>query len=122
MRPLLACCLVICGHLAARADDDSAAHFLVQCNSLSKDMRSWRDDAAAGYATGSDTGYCLGTMIAVLNLGPELSEDLRFCPPAKRVIVGIGVMAGYLRAHPDRKNELYLPLMVEAFQHEWPCK
>jgi hypothetical protein len=100
---------------SASADDDSAENFRKKCASWAgKDIRS--------FAVGSDSGFCLGTMMAVLNVGAYLSEDLRFCPESKRPIVGVGVIARYLRAHPDRQSDVYLPVIVEAFHYEWPCK
>jgi hypothetical protein len=95
---------------ASANDSDSAGNFIKRCH-------DWSAEGFRKY----DMGYCLGAVRTVMALGPNLSDEFRFCPDAPP-IGGIGVMSRHLRANSDRQNEKWLAVMVEAFHHKWPCK
>lgn len=113
MRLILACCLIFFSALAALAsEDDSAKDFLKKC-----DLPNLQDLRAS-----SNYGYCLGQIGTFMAIGPYLSQELRFCPSAAIPAMGIGILARYLREHPEQQEQKSMSAMVLAYRKEWPCK
>ena len=114
MRLLFICCFLICGPVAASAVDESltAEAFAKRCDS-SFDLKRINT---------YDAGYCAAAVRVLIGLGPYLSGELQVCPQNHVIINGMAVVSRYIRAHPEKLKDDYLVVMIDAFQHEWPCK
>jgi hypothetical protein len=115
MRLLLAFCLVLFCETSGFAENNSKA-FVEECSDISvKGLRSY------------SMGQCFGVISTMMAVGPFLNEDMRFCPGNAPIIVGVGTMNQYTKAHPDLLksdgpdgDRLYM--LLSAFRERWPCK
>lgn len=111
MRLLAACCFIVWSMgFALALDDDSAKSFLKKCQIPAEENNR------------GELSYCLGQVATFMAMGQFLVEELRFCPPSARPILGIGALARYLKQHPESESEKSLSAMLMAYQAEWPCK
>lgn len=113
MRPFLACVLLILAATPALAADDTSAQALLdKCNltPVAEKMAKY------------DAGFCIGIIVTVMSVGPDLMHESRFCPPNHIPIVGIGTLERYLKAHPEAKDEKVLSVLGKAYMKAWPCK
>jgi hypothetical protein len=94
MRLLLTCCFLFVGESAVFASDPdhSASRFREKCDEMTRSSFGLNAKGEAEkYYAGSSAGYCLGTLKAVMALGPYLASGLKFCPGEdERPIMGIG--------------------------------
>ena len=90
MRFLVACFLLVLSNVSALTYD-STESFLEDCQDFSfEGMKKY------------STGQCVGVVRAMMQLGPFLIPELRFCPPDPfGPIFGLGALNRYLRSHPD---------------------
>jgi hypothetical protein len=69
------------------------------------------------------TGYCQGVASALVFVGRNLSENLRFCTPEKSTnFQAVKVVIAFIEAHPERLHESFMALALEALNRGWPCK
>ena len=73
-------------------------------------------------------GVCSGYIMAAIDLDEDLtarrviSKPL-FCMPEDVPITRVtAVVTGYLKAHPERRNESAGMLVIDALSAEFPCK
>jgi hypothetical protein len=73
-------------------------------------------------------GVCSGYIMAAIDLDEDLttrgiiSKPL-FCMPEDVPIMRVtAVVTGYLKAHPDKRDESAAMLVVDALSAEFPCK
>jgi hypothetical protein len=70
-----------------------------------------------------DAGICNGVIKGLMTVADVLPPSLRFCiPDGMTIAPAIGVTVTYLEAKPERLNESFVLLALEAFAQAWPCK
>jgi len=70
-----------------------------------------------------DAGICNGVIKGLMTISDVLPPTLRFCiPDGMTIAPAIGVTVAYLEAKPERRNESFVLLALEAFAQAWPCK
>jgi hypothetical protein len=105
---------------AQAQDKFSANYMMLGCDAylrtVGKDVFQFEKYSVIG-------GQCFGNVEALMNVGPYLGADLRFCPPkGANFNQGIHVVAAYIRKIPQRTHENFLELAVEALRSAWPCR
>jgi hypothetical protein len=113
MRLLLAWVLLIFGATSALAADDTSAQALLDKCNLTPVVEK---------ITKFDAGFCMGMIVTVMSIGPDLAPDYRFCPEDRIPIRGIGTLAHYLKEHPELKTVQALAVLALAYREAWPCK
>jgi hypothetical protein len=105
------CLLLVLNNVAA-LPYDSTKSFLEDCKDFSfEGMKKY------------STGQCVGMVRAMMNVGPLLIPELRFCPPDPfGPVFGLGALNRYLKLHPEELNDDPYSTMTFAFRDEWPCK
>lgn len=68
-------------------------------------------------------GKCSGMLEVAVDLGPRLTERLRYCPPgAATYQQAAKVYVKFVDAHPERLHELPLILALDSLKAAWPCQ
>jgi hypothetical protein len=63
-------------------------------------------------------GICIGAVRTLLHFGSALGS----CAPAASVSRTIRVIVYYIDQRPERMNERFETLALEALHQEWPCR
>jgi hypothetical protein len=105
----------------SRAEDlVSGNDFLPACKA---ELNGPADSTAHVTAHVHDAGICNGVIKGLMTVADVLPPSLRFCIPDGMTIgPAIGVTVAYLEAKPERRNESFVLLALEAFAQAWPCK
>jgi hypothetical protein len=62
-------------------------------------------------------GYCAGAVSGVVLTSPDI------CAPSGWITgQAVAVVLRFLDGHPQRRNESFFALALEALVHAWPCK
>ena len=111
---LIAACL---WNVESRAEDlVSGNDFLPACEA---ELNGPADSAAHV----RNAGICYGVIKGLMTVADVLPPSLRFCiPDGVTIKPAIGVTVAYLEAKPERLNESFILLSLEAFAQAWPCK
>jgi hypothetical protein len=74
-------------------------------------------------ATSWETGVCLGSIKILVDIGRNgLGPTHRFCiPPKAPLASAMGIVVTYIDARPDRLNEPFARLAIDAMREAWPC-
>jgi Ssp1 endopeptidase immunity protein Rap1a len=97
----------------AAQDIASASHMLPACKALVI------GNVASGISQ-SDVGRCIG-MVEGLNVAA--SSFHAFCPPAAATTTQrVRAIVAFIEAHPERKDEHYALLALDAMKQAWPCR
>jgi hypothetical protein len=68
-------------------------------------------------------GYCMGAVSMALAATKIMPGAAHACPPeGVTTFQGVRVLVNYMHNHPERLNEPFLRLVVDAFVLAWPCK
>ena len=95
----------------AQEDRSSGALFAPHCKSL---LNAPRDSFMEG--------MCLGMLQGIVGVGRGLPAEIRFCqPPNNPTREPLAVVVRFLDAHPERLNEKFGVLALEAFRGAYPC-
>lgn len=99
--------------MAAQSNPDSGFVQLPQCKSYSDPKTPVRDQLGGS--------FCAGQLRALAYVSHALPSDLRSCVPdgapnGQLVIVVIH----YLEAHPERLNDDFMALALQAYREAWP--
>jgi hypothetical protein len=71
----------------------------------------------------SEQGYCAGQLRALAYVSRVLPPDLRSCVPDGLPNGQLAMVAiHFLEMHPERINEDFMALALQAFREAWPCK
>ena len=101
----------------------SSAEDLVSGNDFLPACKAELNGAAGNVARVHDAGICNGVIKGLMTVADVLPPSLRFCIPDGMTIgPAIGVTVAYLEAKPERRNESFVLLALEAFAQAWPCK
>jgi hypothetical protein len=64
-------------------------------------------------------GVCMGTVFTLMQLGPTA---LGFCPPSSSTnYQGVRVVLKFVEDKPERLNEEFVGLAIDALRQAWPC-
>ena len=70
-----------------------------------------------------EQGVCLGAVGTLMDASRLFAADLRFCVPAGATHEhAIKIVVSSLEAQPQRLNESFVELALEALGKAWPCK
>ena len=76
-------------------------------------------DSSAARAAGS----CEGMLETAMVFSPNMSNDVRACPPAQgSTVESAKVLLRYLDRNPGRLSEAGITLAIEALRDAWPCE
>jgi hypothetical protein len=68
-------------------------------------------------------GKCSGILEVAVDLGPRLTERLRYCPPGEATYQQAAkVFVRFVDAHPERLHEIPLILALDSLRAAWPCQ
>jgi hypothetical protein len=71
----------------------------------------------------SGTDFLPACKAELMTISDVLPPTLRFCiPDGMTIAPAIGMTMAYLEAKPERRNESFVLLALEAFAQAWPCK
>lgn len=67
--------------------------------------------------------FCAGFVLGLATVGKDLSPpEWRSCPPATfNAQQSAQLVVSFIEAHPQRMNEDFRRLTLEAFHQAWPC-
>jgi Rap1a immunity proteins len=90
---------------------------------LGRDVLPMCKKALVDPATNWETGVCLGSIKTLVDVGRNgLGPALRFCiPPQAPLASAMGVVVTYVGARPERLNEPFARLAIDAMREAWPC-
>jgi hypothetical protein len=100
--------LAFCGPAFARSGTDlvGACHGVLENN---------RPEAGEAL----NQGVCMGTVFTLMQLGPT---TLNICPPPSSTnYQGIRVVLKFIDDKPERLNEEFVGLAIDALRKAWPC-
>jgi hypothetical protein len=101
----------------------SHAEDLVSGNDFLPACKTELNGPADNTAHVHDAGICNGVIKGLMTVADVLPPSLRFCiPDGMTIAPAIGVTVAYLEAKPERRNESFVLLALEAFADAWPCK
>jgi hypothetical protein len=67
--------------------------------------------------------FCAGQLRALVYVSHVLSPELRSCVPDNLPNGQLTMVAvRFLETHPERMNEDFMALAMQAFREAWPCK
>ena len=67
-------------------------------------------------------GFCIGVVSGIARTAPHLEPKSRFCLPANSTREEqLAMVIQYLEDHPERLQEDFFVLALQAFQETWPC-
>jgi hypothetical protein len=67
--------------------------------------------------------FCAGQLRALSYVSHVLSPELRSCVPDNLPNGQLTLVAiHFLEAHPERANEDFMALAMQAYREAWPCK
>ena len=91
---------------------------------LGKDVLPMCKKALIDPSASWEPGICLGSIKTLVDLGRNALEPAyRFCiPPQAPLASAMGVVVTYLDARPERLNESFASLAIDAMRAAWPCK
>jgi Rap1a immunity proteins len=104
----------------AQNDSQSASTILPGCN-------AWIAQLSRGSAApGSNVflaGECMGIVGTILYFSHDFSFFSSACPPANVTYSqAIQTVTAYINARPQRIQERFIDLAVEALHDAWPCR
>ena len=68
------------------------------------------------------SGFCAGVVAALMDASGALKEPYKFCPPSQTTCSqAVRVAAGHIDSIPNRADEHFVVLALEAFRKAWPC-
>lgn len=68
-------------------------------------------------------GVCAGIISTVVQFGPYLNQEHRFCPPkGASVTQAINIVVRILKERPDGLTLEFAPLVAAILQKEWSCQ
>jgi Rap1a immunity proteins len=95
---------------------DSGTDAQKSCQSL---VDGGFQDSSAARAAGS----CEGMLETAMVFSPNMSNDVRACPPAQgSTVESAKVLLRYLDRNPGRLSEAGITLAIEALRDAWPCE
>jgi hypothetical protein len=109
--------LCLWSSLGDAADDmNSGSDFLPAC-------KTELNGPADSLAHVHNAGICYGVIEALITVEDVLPPALRFCvTDGTTTGKALRVAVAYLESKPDRRNESFVLLSLEAFAQAWPCK
>src|SRR6516165_189843 len=85
--------------------------------------KAFVEDQAKNAELVSAANFCSGVVHGLAYVGKILPAELIFCtPPTSDARQLARVIINYIEAHPQRMNEDFRTLTLEAFHNAWPCK
>ena len=85
--------------------------------------KAFVEDQAKNAELVSAANFCSGVVHGLAYVGKILPAELIFCtPPTSDARQLARVVINYIEAHPQRMNEDFRTLTLEAFHNAWPCK
>jgi len=111
--------LVVGTSALAQEDKDSASYMLRYCRAAAKNEALTRpaDAAMAGMCVGIIDGISL-----MMSDFPPEEKEKSSCPSRKVKLEQIvRVVITYIEARPERINENFRALVIEAIHDAWPC-
>lgn len=120
MRTRLSAALVVAivgwQSLAGAQDQFSRSNYYLQA------CKSFVSDPLKAVVTGQQ-GVCLGAVRTLMDASRLFAPDLRFCVPAGTTLeAGVQILVSAMEAQPQRLNEPFVGLALEALGKAWPCK
>ena len=113
---LIVATIFSCGTAVAEPDQTSADHIMPACRDVAALMTFTNTESKEDF---SRMGFCIGIITGLSYMG----QPYGICLPvgatsqqAARVVVQ------YIDGRPERMNENFMLLTVEALQAAWPCK
>jgi hypothetical protein len=80
-------------------------------------------DPKASFRMRLEGNFCAGQLRALAYVSHVLSPDLRSCVPDNLPNGQLAMVAiRFLETHPERMNEDFMALAMQAFREAWPCK
>ena len=106
--------MVLVDHTQAQDSELSAKNMLRHCKFFLEPGKPDSDFAP---------GMCAGILATLFEIGPDLQESLRFCPPrgAKNTQT-LDLVIRYAEQRQDRLRESLPKLATEAMREAWPCR
>jgi hypothetical protein len=109
--------------IASLWSQQSRAEDLVSGNDFLPACKAELNGPADSTARIHDAGICNGVIKGLMTVADVLPPSLRFCiPDGMTIAPAIGVTVTYLETKPERRNESFVLLALEAFAQAWPCK
>jgi len=111
--------LVVAVSALAQEDKDSASYMLRYCRAAANNEPLTRpaDAAMAGMCVGMIDGISL-----MMSDFPPEEKEKSSCPPSKVKLEHIvRAVIAYIEARPERMNENFKTLTIEAIHEAWPC-
>ena len=85
--------------------------------------KAFVEDQAKNAELVSAANFCSGVVHGLAYVGKILPAELIFCtPPTSDARQLARVVINYIEAHPQRMNEDFRTLTLEAFHNAWLCK
>jgi hypothetical protein len=70
----------------------------------------------------SFAGACMGTVTTYWQFADKLPENSKSCPPGNMSREDlVGVVVRYMERNPAELDQLFIIVVVDAFQEQWPC-
>lgn len=67
-------------------------------------------------------GACMGAITTYWQFADKLSEDAKSCPPRNLSREDlVGVVVRYMERNSTELDQLFIAVVVDAFQEQWPC-
>jgi hypothetical protein len=121
MKPIAAAAFLLI--TACLWSQQSRAEDLVSGNDFLPACKTELNGPADNIGHVHDAGICNGVIKGLMTVADVLPPTLRFCiPDGMTIAPAIGVTVAYLEAKPERRNESFVLLALEAFADAWPCK
>jgi hypothetical protein len=74
-------------------------------------------------AKGEYGAICMGVMEMAVFVGKSLTPELRFCPQTPITPKqSAAIVIKYMKDHPDKKDESFRRVTIDAMRGAWPCK
>jgi hypothetical protein len=115
----IAMALVMAISALAQEDKDSANYMIRYCRAAANNEPLTRpaDAAMAGMCVGTIDGIAL-----MMTEFPPEEKEKSSCPPSKVKLEQIvRAVIAYIEARPERMNENFKTLVIEAIHNAWPC-
>jgi Rap1a immunity proteins len=111
--------LVVGTSALAQEDKDSANYMLRYCRA------TVNNEALTRPADAAIEGMCVGIIDAIgfmMSEFPPQEKEKSSCPPSKVKLEQIvRAVVRYIEARPERMQENFKILVIEAFHDAWPC-
>jgi hypothetical protein len=100
----------------ASSSDTSAKHVYAACKAFEQNQ------PISDPQVYNLEGFCSGVVHGLAGISSSLAVELQSCvPPASTPAELALVVVKFLDEHPERMNEDFRLLVLEAFHNAWPC-